>query len=394
VRRRIALLGSTGSIGRATLDVVGRLRGAGVEIEVAGLAARRNVAALAAQVRTFRPAAVALQRPEDAAALRAAVPGWEGDVLAGAEGLDRLAASGVDLVVVAVDGVAGLAPTLAALRAGADVALATKEALVAGGALVVEAAARAGRRLLPVDSEHAALFQCLDGRPSADVARLWLTASGGPFRRTPAAAMAKVTRDDALRHPTWQMGRKVTIDSATLMNKGLEIIEAHWLFGVDAERIDVVIHPQSIVHSCVEMVDGSILAQLGPCDMRLPIQSALTYPRRVPHAVARLDLRTLGTLEFEAPDDARFPCLALARDALRRGGTAPAALNAANEAAVRLFLDDRIGFTEIAPAVRRALEAHVTRPVASLEDVFAADREARDAVEAACTAPSGTRRPR
>jgi len=388
------LLGSTGSIGRATLDVVGRLRGAGVEIEVAGLAVRCDVAGLAAQIRTFRPAAVALQRPEDADALRAAVPGWEGEVLAGPEGLDRLAASGVDLVVVAVEGVAGLAPTLAALRAGADVALATKEALVAGGALVVEAAARAGRRLLPVDSEHAAIFQCLDGRPSADVARLWLTASGGPFRRTPAEAMAAVTREDALRHPTWQMGPKVTVDSATLMNKGLEIIEAHWLFGVDADRIEVVIHPQSIVHSCVEFVDGSILAQMAPPDMRLPIQFVLTYPRRVPHATARLDLRTIGTLEFEAPDDVRFPCLGLAREALRRGGTAPAALNAANEAAVRLFLDNRIGFTDIAPSVRRALDAHVTRPVASLADVFAADREARAAVEAGCAAESGHRRRR
>ncbi|HEV2281148.1 MAG TPA: 1-deoxy-D-xylulose-5-phosphate reductoisomerase [bacterium] len=386
MRRRIALLGSTGSIGRATLDVVGRLRGAGIEIEVAALAARRDVATLAAQIRTFRPAAAALQRREDADALRAAVPGWEGEVLSGPEGLERLAAAGADLVVVAVEGVAGLAPTLAALGAGADVALATKEALVAGGALVVEAAVRAGRRLLPIDSEHSAIFQCLEGRPSADVARLWLTASGGPFRRTPADAMAKVTREDALRHPTWQMGPKVTVDSATLMNKGLEIIEAHWLFGVAPERIDVVIHPQSIVHSCVELVDGSILAQLGPADMRLPIQAVLTYPHRVPQAIARLDLRALGALEFEAPDEARFPCLGLARDALRRGGTAPAALNAANEAAVRLFLDDRIGFTDIAPAVRRALDAHVPRPAASLADVIAADREARAAVQALCAA--------
>jgi len=387
--KRIALLGSTGSIGRATLDVVTRLRGEGVELEVVALAARRNVAALAAQVRAFRPAAAALLRADDAEALRTAVPGWEGEVLAGADGLERVAAAfGADVVVVAVEGAAGLAPTLAALRAGADVALATKEALVAGGALVVEAAARGGRRLLPIDSEHAAIFQCLDGRPAGDVARLWLTASGGPFRRTPADAIARVTPEDALRHPTWRMGPKVTVDSATLMNKGLEIIEAHWLFGVPADRIEVVVHPQSVVHSCVEFVDGSILAQLGPPDMRMPIQFVLTYPRRVPHAVARLDLRTLGSLEFEAPDGERFPCLGLAREALRRGGTAPAALNAANEAAVRLFLDGRIGFTAIAPAIRRALEAHVTRPVVSLDDVFAADREARGAVEAACAAES------
>jgi 1-deoxy-D-xylulose-5-phosphate reductoisomerase len=385
--KRIVVLGSTGSIGRATLDVVARLRAAGEALDVAGLAARRNVSALAAQVRAFRPAAVALSRAEDAGALREAAPGWHGEVLAGPEGLERIASAfEADLVVVAIDGVAGLAPTLAALRAGADVALATKEALVAGGALVVDAAARRGRRLLPIDSEHAAIFQCLDGRPAADVARLWLTASGGPFRRMPAEAMTRVTPEDALRHPTWRMGPKVTVDSSTLMNKGLEIIEAHWLFGVSADRIEVVVHPQSIVHSGVEFVDGSVLAQLAAPDMRLPIQSVLTYPRRVPHAVARLDLRTLASLDFEPPDEERFPCLGLAREALRRGGTAPAALNAANEAAVRLFLDGRIGFTAIAPAIRRALDAHAARPVASLGDVIAADREARDAVEAACAA--------
>jgi 1-deoxy-D-xylulose-5-phosphate reductoisomerase len=385
--KRIALLGSTGSIGRATLDVVARLRATGMAIDVVALAARRNVAALAAQVRAFRPAAAALFLAEDADALREAVPGWEGEVFSGSGALERIASAfEADLVVIAVEGFAGLAPTLAALRAGADVALATKEALVAGGALVVDAAARGRRRLLPIDSEHAAIFQCLDGRPAADVARLWLTASGGPFRRMPAEAMTRVTPEDALRHPTWRMGPKVTVDSATLMNKGLEIIEAHWLFGVPPDRIDVVVHPQSIVHSCVEFVDGSVLAQLAPPDMRLPIQSVLTYPRRVPHAVARLDLRALGSLDFEPPDEERFPCLGLAREALRRGGTASAALNAANEAAVRLFLDGRIGFTAIAPAIRRALDAHAARPLASLEDVFAADREARDAVEAACAA--------
>jgi 1-deoxy-D-xylulose-5-phosphate reductoisomerase len=387
--KRIALLGSTGSIGRSTLDVVARLRSEGIALEVVALAARRNVAALAAQVRAVRPAAAALAREEDAAALRRAVPGWEGEILAGDGALERIASAyGADLVVIAVEGVAGLAPTLAALRAGADVALATKEALVAGGALVVDAAARGGRRLLPIDSEHAAIFQCLDGRPAADVARLWLTASGGPFRRMPADAMARVTPEDALRHPTWRMGPKVTVDSATLMNKGLEIIEAHWLFGVAADRIDVVVHPQSIVHSCVEFVDGSVLAQLAVPDMRLPIQSVLTYPRRVPYAIDRLDLRALRSLEFEAPDEERFPCLALARDALRRGGTAPAALNAANEAAVRLFLDGRITFTAIAPAIRRALDAHTARAVVSLSDIVETDREAREAVEAACAAQS------
>jgi 1-deoxy-D-xylulose-5-phosphate reductoisomerase len=389
VTRRIAVLGSTGSIGRATLDVVERLRASGLAIDVAALAARRNVTGLAGQVRAFRPAVVSLERPEDAAALRAALPGWEGDVGWGADGLDRVAAASADLVVIAVEGVAGLRPTLAALRAGADVALATKEALVAGGVLVVDAAARAGRRLLPVDSEHSAIFQCLDGRPAADVARIWLTASGGPFRRMPEAAMARVTPEEALRHPTWRMGPKVTIDSATLMNKGLEIIEAHWLFGVAPERIDVVVHPQSTVHSAVEFADGSILAQLGPADMRLPIQYALTYPRRHPHTAARLDLRALGALEFEAPDEARFPALGLAREALRRGGTAPAVLNAANEVAVHLFLDGRLAFPDIAASVRRALDAHVPRPVRTLDDVLAADREARASVGAGTMRPAG-----
>lgn len=381
--RRVAILGSTGSIGRATLDVVHHLRG---ELEVVGLSAYGNVPVLADQIREVRPERVAVGTPEAREALRAAVPEWHGDVLAGPDGLATLAAdSPADLVVVAVVGIAGLRPTLAALGAGKDVALATKEALVAGGPLITAEARRSGSRLLPVDSEPSGIFQCLAGCAPEDVARVWLTASGGPFLRLPVEAMDAVSPDAALRHPTWKMGIKVTVDSATLMNKGLEIIEAHWLFGLPPDKIEVVIHPQSLVHACVEFVDGSFLAQIGPRDMRGPIQYALTYPRRRPAAPTRLDIRTLGTLGFEAPDPVRFPCLSLAREALVRGGTAPAALNASDEVAVRLFLDGRIRFPDIARLVRGVLERHRPLPVTSIETVLAADREARRQIEEAST---------
>ena len=347
-----------------------------------GLAAGTNVALLARQVHEVRPEAVAVGSAAGARALRDAVPGWRGDVLVGPEGLAALAGgTGADMVLVGVVGVAGLEPTLAALAAGKDVALATKEVLVAGGALVTGAAGRRGKRILPIDSEHSAIFQCLAGQDAQAVARLWLTASGGPFLRLDAEAMAAVTPADALRHPTWQMGPKVTVDSATLMNKGLEVIEARWLFGVPAERIEVVIHPQSVVHSCVEFVDGSVLAQLGAPDMHLPVQYALTYPRRHPGTGARLDLRTLGTLVFEPLDPSRFPCLGLAREALEMGGTAPAALNAANEVSVRLFLEGRIRFPEIARNVRRVLDRHTPGAATSVEAILAADREARALVD-------------
>jgi 1-deoxy-D-xylulose-5-phosphate reductoisomerase len=290
---------------------------------------------------------------------------------------DLAAGTTADLVLVGVVGAAGLAPTLAALSRGKDIALATKEVLVAGGALVTAAASRAGRRILPVDSEHSAIFQCLAGQPPEALARLWLTASGGPFLRLDAAALDSVTPADALRHPTWKMGPKVTIDSATLMNKGLEVIEAHWLFTVPPDRIEVVIHPQSVVHSLVEFVDGSLLGQLGAPDMHLPIQYALTFPRRLPGTGARLDLLSAGTLAFEAPDPVRFPCLGYARTALEMGGTAPAALNAANEVSVQLFLDGRLRFPEIARNVRRVLDRHAPRPATSLDAIQDADREAR-----------------
>lgn len=384
--RRLVILGSTGSVGQAALDVVRHLREAGTAIEVVGLSAHSNVPLLIEQIREVRPAAVAVGTPEAADVLRAALPEWRGNVVAGPDGLAALASgTDADLVLVAVVGIAGLPPTLAALRGGADVALATKEVLVAGGSLIMDAVARLGRRLLPVDSEHSAIFQCLSGHAHGEVARLWLTASGGPFRGMSGDDLADVRPEQALRHPTWRMGKKVTVDSATLMNKGLEIIEAHWLFGVDQERIEVVIHPQSLIHSCVEFVDGSLVAQIGPRDMRLPIQYALTYPQRMPGQVAPLDLRTVGALSFDAPDPVRFPCLVYARDALRRGGTAPAALNAANEVAVQLFLDGRIGFSEIPRLVRTVLDRHRSRPAVSVEAVLAADREARAMAEAVTT---------
>jgi len=384
VTRRLAILGSTGSVGCTALDVVRHLKGRPGEVQVVALAGHANIPRLVEQVREHRPAAVAVGTAEGAARLRTGTSGWRGEILVGSQGLATLAAeAGADLVLVAVAGAAGLAPTVAALGAGKDVALATKEALVAGGALVTAAVQRTRARLLPVDSEHSAIFQCLDGRARHDVARLWLTASGGPFLRLPAAALDAVGPAEALRHPTWAMGPKVTIDSATLMNKGLEVIEAHWLFGVAPEAIEVVVHPQSLVHSLVEFVDGSLLGQLGPTDMRVPVQYALTYPHRQPTPVARLDIRTITALSFEPPDAVRFPCLALAREALERGGTAPAVLNAANEVAVRLFLEQRIRFPDIPRLVRRVLDSHRVVPATSLDAVLGADRDAREAAEAA-----------
>jgi 1-deoxy-D-xylulose-5-phosphate reductoisomerase len=377
--KRLVVLGSTGSVGRAALDVVAALG----DVEVVGLGAQRHHALLAEQARRFRVRAVAVEDPLAGAALRDAVPAGT-RVLCGPDAATALALlEGVDLVLVAVVGVAGLAPTLAALAAGRDVALATKEALVAGGHLVAAAAARSGARLLPLDSEHAAIAQCLLGQDRGGVRRVILTASGGPFLRRPAHDLWNVTVEEALAHPTWKMGRKVTIDSATLMNKGLEIIEARWLFDVAPEQIDVLIHPQSIVHALVEFADGMVLAHASRPDMRGPIQFALTGPRRRPGLVAPLDWHRLA-LTFEAPDRARFPALELAREALRAGGTAPAVLNAANEVAVAQFLAGAIRFPEIVETVRAVLARHTPLPAPTLEAVLAADAWARE--EAARTA--------
>lgn len=370
--KRIIVLGSTGSIGAQALEIVERTG----EFEVVGLGARSNAGSLAQQARRFRPAVVGLVDPQAAAQLRATLPPST-MVLSGPHAMQELAGWGeADLVVVAVVGVAGLLPTLAALRAGRDVALANKETLVAGGALVMHEARERGRRLLPVDSEHAAIAQCLRGESATDVRRILLTGSGGPLLRRPLEALGGVRIEEALAHPTWKMGKKITVDSATLMNKGLEVIEAHWLFGVAPDRIEVVIHPQSIVHSMVEFIDGTVKAQLAPPDMRLVIAYALRGEARTPIGAAGLGWEQL-TLTFERPDPARYPCLAYAYEALARGGTMPAVMNAANEVAVEQFLAGRIGFLDIARTVRWAMDAHRPTAYPSVDDILAVDAWAR-----------------
>jgi len=366
----LAILGSTGSIGRQTLEVVRHLRG---RFRIVGLAAGRNVTLLEEQAREFSPTLLWADRESDylrqkAAGLRARWAPME----------EMACHPEVDIVVVATPGRAGLLPTLAAVRAGKVVALANKEVLVMAGHLVVAAARQHGADLRPVDSEHSAIWQCLWGEDRASIARIILTGSGGPFRDLSLDDLGRVTADEALRHPTWQMGHKVTVDSATLLNKGLEAIEAHWLFGVPFDKIEVVLHRESIVHSLVEFRDGSIKAQLGMPDMRLPIQCALTYPQRLPAArVKRLDLARLGTLAFCQPEPRRFPCLGLALEAGRSGGTFPAAMAAADEVAVEHFLAGRIGFMDIPRAIEATLSAHQGTVEPSLEDVLAADAWAR-----------------
>ena len=364
--KRLAVLGSTGSIGQQTLDVV---RSFPDRFEVVALAAGRNVGLLAGQVDEFNPTYVcSLERPTLPATVRQTSTA------------DEMASHpDVDLVVMAISGMAGLAPTLAAIRAGKDIALATKEVLVAAGEIVMAEVEACGARLLPVDSEPSAIWQCLQGEDKG-VSRLILTASGGPFRHLTPEELKAVTPRQALEHPTWKMGKKVTIDSATLMNKGFEVIETHWLFGVPFDRIEVVVHPQSIVHSMVEFVDGSVKAQLSVPDMRLPIQYALFYPQRPVSDLPRLDLVQTGSLGFEPPDMEGFPCLRLALEAGRLGGTYPAVLSAADEVAVELFLDGRIGFHEIPMVVGAALEQHESTASPTLEDVIAADAWARDRV--------------
>jgi 1-deoxy-D-xylulose-5-phosphate reductoisomerase len=373
--KTLAVLGSTGSIGENVLEVAARFP---ERFRVGALAAGGRVERLAEQVRSTGARAVSVRGRAEAERLRSLV-GAGVEVLWGAEGLERVAcAPEVDQVVSAVVGAAGLLPTHAALRAGKDVALANKETLVIAGRLILEAAGRSGAKLLPVDSEHSALFQALEGRPPDSVRRLILTASGGPFHgRTPGSLVA-VTVEEALAHPNWSMGPKITVDSATLMNKGLEVIEAHWLFGVEADRIEVTIHPQSIVHSMVEFVDGSILAQLGVADMRGPISYALGYPERLPLPDLRLDLWALSGLTFAPPDPEAFPCLRLAYEALRQGETAPAVLSGANEVAVEAFLAKEIGFNEVPRLVEDALSAHRAFALSSVEAALEADRWARE----------------
>ncbi len=368
--KRLAVLGSTGSIGRQTLEVVAANGGA---FSVYGLAARGDVELLRQQAAEFGAACVVQGDPATPMA------DFPMPVLYGEEGLVALAgAPEVDQVVVATSGAAGLAPTLAAIRAGKEVALANKEALVMAGELVIAEARAHGVMLRPIDSEHSALWQCLQGEDLQAVERLVLTASGGPFRDWPAERMAGVTPEEALRHPTWRMGPKITVDSSTLFNKGLEVIEAHWLFGLPYERIAVVVHPQSIVHSMVEFRDGSIKAQMGSPDMRLPIQYALGYPARLPRRYTGLDWATAGPLTFAPPDEERFPCLRLAREAGAAGSTFPTVLAAADEVAVELFLARRIGFLDIPRLIAGALAAHRPEGALDLESIRAADAWARE----------------
>ncbi len=380
--KAVTVLGATGSVGRRTLELVTRFP---ERFRVAGLAARgSNVALMAEQVRAHRPEAVALLDAAAVDRLARELSPPRPELLAGPDGLVALAAGvKADIVVSALVGGAGLLPTLAAIRAGRTVALANKEALVMAGAIMTRAAREHGVQLLPVDSEHSAIFQCLAGARAREVKRLVLTASGGPFAGWSREALERATVAEALRHPTWRMGAKITIDSATLMNKGLEVIEAHWLFGMPYDRVDVVVHPQSIVHSLVEFVDGSVLAQLGMPDMGIPILYALSFPERLPCPAPTLDLVRVGALTFQAPDLDRFPCLALARQAGLAGGGAPVVLNAANEVAVAAFLDGRCGFMEIPRLIARALEAYAGARADDLGACLALDAEVRRWTESA-----------
>lgn len=379
--RGLAILGSTGSIGTQTLDVVRLFPD---QFDVKALTCGGNVELLADQVREFQPECVAVGTPEQVPALEEALSGTGADarVVAGTEGLCEVATrSDVDVVMGAVVGFAGLRPVLDALKAGKRVALANKETLVVGGALVTQALRDGAGELLPVDSEHSAIFQCMVGEEECSVEEIVLTASGGPFWERPADTLADVTVSEALDHPNWSMGPKITIDSATMMNKGLEVIEAKWLFDLPLDQIQVLVHPESIVHSMVGFGDGAVKAQLGVPDMKVPIQYALSFPVRWPAPHERLDWEQLSSLHFDRPDLDKFPCLRLAYDAVEAAGTAPAILNAANEAAVQRFLDEQLGFMDIPRAVEQALTELAVEVDPSLDDIVAADAEARRFVE-------------
>jgi len=377
--KRLAIVGSTGSIGQNTLRVVAHLSD---RFKVFALAAHSAVDRLAEQTAIFRPDVVAImesrlagQFTQRCAELKVPVP----DVVTGEKGLCQIAAaSEVDLVVSAAVGAAGLPPTHSAVAAGKTVALANKEAMVLAGELLRHTAVRTGAQLIPVDSEHSAVDQCLRSGVRTEVRRLILTASGGPFRETPIERFSHITPEEALNHPTWRMGKRITIDSATLMNKGLEVIEARWLFDIAPGKIDIMVHPQSVVHSMVEFVDGSVIAQLGTADMRQPIQYALTYPDRLPSPAATLDWTAIPRLDFALPDRHKFPCVDLAYRAIDMGGTAPAVLNAADEVAVQAFLESRIVFSAIPQIIERTLDAHTVRPADSLESIRQADAWARE----------------
>ena len=378
--KRIAILGSTGSIGRSALEVIEQFPD---RFQVVALAAGRNVDLLSEQIQRFRPKVAAVLDQELADDLAGRLPADTGvEVLAGSTGYQETASCAeADMVLSSMVGAAGLIPTLSAIRTGKDVALANKETLVMAGALVMEEVRKYQIRLLPVDSEHNAIFQALEGHRREDLKRILLTASGGPFLNLPKEQLESVTPAQALNHPNWEMGAKITIDSATMMNKGLEVIEAKWLFEVPVEKVDVHIHPQSIVHSMVEYVDGSVIAQLGMPDMRVPIAYALAYPERLKLDLPTLDFFSVQTLTFQEPDLGRFPCLDLAFTACKAGGTMPAVLNASNEVAVQAFLDNRIPFLGITRLVDKVMQEHELAPATELEAILAADSWARTRAE-------------
>ena len=376
--KNVVVLGSTGSIGTSTAKVAEDLP---EDIRLVGLAAGRNVKLLRDQVNQFLPKAISINCPDAAEQLTNEFSDAP-KVYCGEEGLIQLATlPEADIVLIAIVGTAGLQPALAAIRAGKDIAVASKEILVMAGEIVMAEARKHGVKVLAVDSEHSAIFQCLDGKPPESIRQIWLTASGGPFREKPADEFADITVEQALKHPSWEMGPKITIDSATLFNKGLEMIEARWLFDIKMPRVRVVVHPQSVIHSMVEFVDGSIVAQLSTPDMCLPIQYALTYPRRAASNRVQTNLAEIGRLDFEEPDPDRFPALTLARHAGEVGGTLPAVLNAANEIAVQDFCDRQISFTDIPETVSRVMEAHEVIKQPTLEQILAADSWARESAK-------------
>lgn len=379
--KAITLLGSTGSIGTQTLDIVAQYPD---QFRIVGLAAGRNVEMLIAQIRQFRPAIAAICEEDKLPELQEAIADLDPQpiLLAGLAGVIEVARYGdAETVVTGIVGCAGLLPTIAAIEAGKDIALANKETLIAGGPVVLPLVEKYGVKLLPADSEHSAIFQCLQGAPKEGLRRIILTASGGAFRDWPVEKLKDVKVADALKHPNWSMGRKITVDSATLMNKGLEVIEAHFLFGLDYDRIDIVIHPQSIIHSLIELQDTSVLAQLGWPDMRLPLLYALSWPERLYTDWQQLDLVKAGDLTFRAPDHQKYPCMQLAYAAGRAGGSMPAVLNAANEEAVALFLEEKISFLDIPRCIELVCDRHsADNPNPSLDDIVAADQWARQEV--------------
>jgi 1-deoxy-D-xylulose-5-phosphate reductoisomerase len=379
MRRKIAILGATGSIGKSTLDLIERNP---ERFEVTGVTAATNVEGLADIARRTRAKLAVIADESRYAQLAEMLAGSDCRVAAGADALIEAAAGEAEIVIAAIVGCAGLSPVMAAVEAGRTVALANKEALVTAGALMIDAATESGATMLPVDSEHNAIFQCLAGNRPEDVSRIILTASGGPFRTATAGEISSATPAQAVAHPNWSMGAKISVDSATLMNKGLELIEAHYLFGVPSQQIDVVIHPQSVIHSLVEFVDGSVLAQLGSPDMRIPIAYALSWPERMPTPAQRLDLATIARLDFDEPDLTRFPALRLAREALEAGGAAPIILNAANEIGVAAFLAGALPFPDMARLVEEALTSAEFAAPQSIGDVLEIDAATRDQVRA------------